>query len=226
MTREAEDRGQPTTVRRVMVFTERLAWLVAASSLGICGFLYVAGVAGRHRNLDRFEALRSAERLRADEPDQRLWSPNRRRRWRETLIQRAPAPLAVLRIRRIGLEVPVLEGTDDWTLNRAVGHIAGTAGPGTEGNCGIAGHRDGFFRGLKDLRPGDDIELETLRGTELYRVERTWIVDPEIVSVLDRTVSWSVTLVTCYPFYFVGSAPQRFIVRAVRAAAAHTDGSG
>ena len=107
-----------------------------------------------------------------------------------------------------------------------MGHIAGTAGPGTEGNCGIAGHRDGFFSGLKDLRPGDDIELETLRGTELYRVERTWIVDPEIVSVLDRTVSWSVTLVTCYPFYFVGSAPQRFIVRAVRAAAAHTDGSG
>src|SRR5438034_10120239 len=101
MTREPEDRGQPTTVRRVMIFTERLAWLVAASSLGVCGFLYVAGVAGRHRDLDRFEALRSAERLHADEPDQRLWSPNRRPRWRETLIQTSAAALAGERSRGI-----------------------------------------------------------------------------------------------------------------------------
>ena len=98
----------------------------------------------------------------------------------------------------------------------ALGHIEDTALPGAVGNAGIAGHRDGFFRGLKDILPGDTIEIDTLVRKEIYRVERTWIVDPSDVSVLDPTPSASLTLVTCYPFYFVGSAPQRFIVRAVR----------
>jgi sortase A len=126
------------------------------------------------------------------------------------------APLAVLRIPRIDLEVAVLEGTSEVTLNRAVGHIEETAVPGMSGNSGIAGHRDGFFRGLKDLGIGDSIELDTLQRKQIYRVERTWIVNPEDVSVLDPTSTQAITLVTCYPFYFVGSAPQRYIVRAVR----------
>jgi sortase A len=136
--------------------------------------------------------------------------------WRETQTRRAPSALAVLRIPSIGLQVPVLEGTDQWTLNRAVGHIEDTSEPGMDGNAGIAGHRDGFFRGLKDIRIGDVLELETPGSIGSYRVDRTWIVDPDDVSVLDPTASPAVTLVTCYPFYFVGSAPQRFIVRAVR----------
>jgi sortase A len=111
----------------------------------------------------------------------------------------------------------VLPGTDEFVLNRGVGHIEDTARPGAEGNCGIAGHRDGFFRGLKDIALGDAIELETLDGRQMYHVERRWIVDPEDVSVLDPTPVRSLTLVTCYPFYFIGSAPQRFIVRAVPA---------
>ena len=123
----------------------------------------------------------------------------------------------------MGLEVPVLEGTDDLTLNRAVGHIADTAAPGAPGNSGIAGHRDGFFRALKDLTAGDSLELETLQSKETYRVERTWIVDPEDVTVLDPTPTPAVTLVTCYPFYFVGSAPQRYIVRAERVASLLTN---
>ena len=110
----------------------------------------------------------------------------------------------------------MLSGTDDYTLDRAVGHIEDTAQPGADGNSGIAGHRDGFFRGLKDIIPGDVIELDTLQGKDVYRVERTWIVNPEDVSVLDPTSAPALTLVTCYPFYFVGSAPKRFIVRAVR----------
>ncbi len=114
--------------------------------------------------------------------------------------------------------MPIVEGTDDDSLNRAVGHIAGTSKPGMEGNSGIAGHRDGFFRGLKDIAQGDVIQLETLGATQSYRVERTWIVDPEDVSVLDSTPTRSLTLVTCYPFYFIGSAPRRFIVRAALAA--------
>ena len=112
----------------------------------------------------------------------------------------------------------MLPGTDDFVLNRAVGYIEGTALPGKDGNSGIAGHRDGFFRGLKDIAAGDAIELETLDSRQQYRVERTWVVDPEDVSVLDPTPIRSLTLVTCYPFYFIGPAPQRFIVRAVPAA--------
>jgi sortase A len=126
----------------------------------------------------------------------------------------APAPLAVLRVPKIRLEVAVLPGTDDFTLNRAVGHIEDTAMPGTDGNSGIAGHRDGFFRGLKDVGLGDAIELETLHGKEVYHVERVWVVYPQEVSVLDATPTRSLTLVTCYPFYHVGPAPQRYIVRA------------
>jgi len=197
---------------------ERLAWITATVFLTVWGFLYLSGAAGKQRELNRFAALRAAGHLETARPDLSLWSPQRIQAWRDTLTRTGPAPLAVLRVPRIGLEVPVLEGTDDWTLNRGVGHIEDTASPGSDGNSGIAGHRDGFFRGLKDIQQGDSIELETLRGTELYRIERTWIVDPDDVSVLDPTRERSLTLVTCYPFYFVGSAPQRFIVRAVRSA--------
>jgi sortase A len=123
-------------------------------------------------------------------------------------------PLAVLRIPGIELEVPVLDGTDEVTLNRAVGWIPGTARPGEPGNLGIAGHRDGFFRGLKDLRLGDRIELETLTQNGVYVIDDLLIVDPEDTFVLEPTTSPAITLVTCYPFYHVGKAPRRYIVRA------------
>ena len=170
---------------------------------------------GARHEIERFGTLRAAGE--AVEPDLTLWSPERIAAWRDALAEPGPPPLAVLRIPRIDLEVPVLEGTDRVTLDRGVGHIERTAAPGSDGNSAIAGHRDGFFRGLKDVGPGDAIEIETLRETEVYRVDRIWIVDPTDVSVLDPTPTPSLTLVTCYPFYFVGSAPQRYIVRAVRA---------
>ena len=153
----------------------------------------------------------------AGTPDQSLWSPERIVAWRKAVDEPAATPLAVLRIPRLRLEVPVLPGTDDRTLDRAVGHIDDTALPGADGNSGIAGHRDGFFRGLKDIAEGDVIELETAKVKEVYRVERTWVVDPEDVSVLDPTPTRALTLVTCYPFYYIGPAPRRFIVRAVLA---------
>jgi sortase A len=168
---------------------ERLAWIAGALALAVW-------------------TAAAADRAAQPPPDQRLWSPERVQAWQETQKQTAPIPLAVLRIPRLGLEVAVLEGTDDWTLNRAVGHIAETAAPGAD--------RDGFFRALKDIGRGDEIQLETPRGREVYRVKRTWIVDPEDVSVLDPTPVRSLTLVTCFPFYYIGSAPQRFIVRAAR----------
>jgi sortase A len=114
----------------------------------------------------------------------------------------------------VHLQVPVLEGTDDFTLNRAAGHIAGTAAPGDEGNVGIAGHRDGFFRALKDIRVGDDVDLQTQRTDAHYSVDETLIVSAEDVYVLEARAKPSLTLVTCYPFYILGSAPKRFIVHA------------
>ena len=152
-------------------------------------------------------------------PDLSLWSPKRIRAWQLASAAPEAAPLAVLRIPKIHLEVPVLEGTDDVTLDYGVGHVEGTALPGQGGNLGIAGHRDGFFRGLKDIVTGDVIELETGRGLETYVIEDIWLVDPDDVWVLAPTGSSKVTLVTCYPFYHVGSAPTRYIVRAARSAA-------
>ena len=108
----------------------------------------------------------------------------------------------------------VRAGSDASTLRLAVGHIAGTALPGESGNVGLAGHRDTFFRQLKNIRADDLIRIATVDGTYTYRVERTNVVNPTDVWVLDPTDHGTLTLVTCYPFSYVGSAPQRFVVRA------------
>lgn len=110
----------------------------------------------------------------------------------------------------------VIEGTGSTTLRRAVGHFPGTALPGHRGNIGISGHRDTFFRPLRNIRKGDLITLTTLGGGYRYRVVSTKIVLPSDVSVLDSDGREILTLVTCHPFYFVGAAPDRFIVRAER----------
>lgn len=143
-----------------------------------------------------------------------LWSNKRISEYEQSLLSHLDPPTAILRISKIGLEVPVFEGTDDLTLNRAVGHIAGTKQPGEVGNVGIAGHRDSFFRKLKDIGSGDTIELETPDRVDTYRVTQILIVTPDDVSVLQPRAASSLTLVTCYPFYFIGSAPKRYIVEA------------
>ena len=162
------------------------------------------------------EARSFASEATVVQADVREWHPNRVRAWRDALKRLGPTPLATLQIRRLGVSVVVLAGTDDWTLNRAVGHIEGTPKPGDDGNVGLAGHRDGFFRPLKDIAVGDVIEMATDEGVDRYRVTQTLIVSPSDVWVLDPTESPTLTLVTCYPFYFIGSAPKRFIVRAAR----------
>ena len=108
----------------------------------------------------------------------------------------------------------LFEGTDDPVLNRGVGRIVGTAQVGQTGNMGIAGHRDGFFRGLKDVVLGDVLELDTTSGKQTYIIDSIKLVTPDDVSVLRNEPTSALTLVTCYPFYFVGSAPQRYIVHA------------
>jgi sortase A len=143
-----------------------------------------------------------------------LWSSLRLKAYTRGTRKRSAMPLGLLRIPTIRLEVPVFDGTDELTLNHGVGHIAGTARPGEAGNVGIAGHRDGFFRGLKELKVGDGIELRTTKVTISYLVNRIQIVSPSQVEVLRPTSAPSLTLVTCYPFYFLGSAPERYIVTA------------
>lgn len=157
-----------------------------------------------------------ASTLESAAPDQTLWSEERIQAYQESLATGGDAPLAVLRISNLSIEVPVYDGEDEHNLNRGVARVRGTARIGRDGNLGIAGHRDGFFRGLKDIAMNDVIELQTHQGIESYRVVSTQIVKPSDVEVLAPTPDEkTLTLVTCYPFYFVGSAPERFIVKAV-----------
>ena len=119
-----------------------------------------------------------------------------------------------IEIPRLLLSAVVVEGVGKTTLRRAVGHIPGTALPGQAGNIGLAGHRDTFFRPLKDLKIKDQVQLSTLAGNFNYEVESLRVVDPDNVGVLASSGENVLTLVTCYPFYYVGPAPKRWIVRA------------
>lgn len=124
--------------------------------------------------------------------------------------------LGKIEIVRIGLSAMIMEGTDGRTLRQAVGHIRGTPLPGQQGNIAIAGHRDTFFRPLRNVEKDDEITLTTLDGSSRYLVDFTKVVAPEDTQVLGNSGNATLTLVTCYPFYFVGPAPRRFIVRAHR----------
>jgi sortase A len=143
-----------------------------------------------------------------------LWAGKRITAYKQSLATWVGTPLAVLSIPRLRLDVPVFEGTDELTLNRGAGLIGRTAQLGERGNVGIAAHRDGFFRGLKDVRPGDRIELAKLHRKFAYTVDNIAVVNPSDVTVLHARPQPSLTLVTCYPFYFIGDAPQRYIVQA------------
>lgn len=147
--------------------------------------------------------------------DTSIWSASRVSHYLNAIEQEpSKLPQAVLSIPDVNLKVPVYEGVDNWALNAGLGLIPGTAELHSAGNIGIAGHRDGFFRSLKDIEIGHEIHLRTKQGIQRYSVSAYWVVAPEDVSVLDPTPESALTLVTCYPFYFVGSAPERFIVRA------------
>jgi sortase A len=147
-------------------------------------------------------------------PSKENWSKKRSEAYDESLARDPGRPMARLDIPVLDLSVIVLEGTDTWTLDRAVGHIRGTALPGINGNIGIAGHRDGFFRGLKDVTEGSEVFLTTPAASYRYRVRGVEIVAPDENSVLDDSARPMLTLVTCYPFYYVGDAPKRFVVKA------------
>jgi sortase A len=202
------------SLRRILRWSQRVLLAVAVSLLGYCGFVLVdAWIFQKResRNLER----RLHDKRTASEGTPQTGSP--------TSPKDSPAAatdglIGRMEIPRLNVSAAVLEGIDKITLRRAVGHIPGTALPGQPGNVGIAGHRDTFFRPLRKIRRNDIITLTTLRGDYRYRVVSTRVVRPDEVSVLDPSGEEILTLVTCHPFYFVGSAPNRFIVRAERVA--------
>jgi sortase A len=179
--------------------------LIGTALLGVYLVPTVYGSAMAHLAVAQFRAKSSSNRL---------WDSARIHAYQRSLSVSFAPPEAILRVPKVGIEVPILEGTDDVTLNRGVGHVPGTALPGQSGNIAVTGHRDGFFRGLKDVAVGDTIEVDRHGHTDRYKIQRTKIVFPSDVSVLNPTPDSELTLITCYPFYYVGSAPQRYIVQA------------
>lgn len=218
---------RPTTKRRenIRIWIERVLMVSGLVLLVVYGAARLESFLSSRAALNRFAAIAPSSTSTSDEVAEditpssvnfSLWDKHRVHAYKESVNRQFIAPLAVLHISKIGFDVPLLDGTDALTLNHAVGRISGTARPGEPGNIGIAGHRDGFFRGLKDLAIGDTIDLKTPQETSTYVVDEINIVNPNDVDVLrPRRVS-SLTLVTCYPFRFIGSAPQRYVVHASR----------
>ena len=128
----------------------------------------------------------------------------------------AKGVLGRIEIARLGISAVIAEGTDNATLKGAVGHVLSTSQPGEAGNVALAAHRDGLFRGLGGVRPNDLIRIVTPRGSFSYHVEYSIVVDPQRVDLLHPTAVPSLTLITCYPFHWIGHAPKRFVVRAVQ----------
>ncbi len=186
---------------------ERTAWVAGFTLLSLYGGVKLWAEESRAQAVEEFRAMSVAP------ADQSLWSQQRVVAYKEA--QRAgDAPEAVLRIPSLPLEVPVYSDTSEMNLDRGAGRIPGTAGLEQSGNLGLAAHRDGFFRKLKDAEIGMEMLLEHGGRTQRYHIVEISIVTPEDGSVLAPTSRPSITLVTCYPFYFVGSAPKRYIVRA------------
>ncbi|HLY60870.1 MAG TPA: class D sortase [Terriglobia bacterium] len=197
--------------------------IVGLWALGYCGYVLLDAKAFQAYETWRFErAVKNFKASQAQGKD--LYpSPNPPLSAETNSIKAGSAasaasagfPLGQLEISSIGLSVMIIEGIDRKTLRRAVGHIPGTSLPGEQGNVGIAGHRDTFFRPLRNIHRDDVITLTTLKGVYRYRVDTTELVEPEDMSVLNKSDEAILTLVTCFPFYYVGPAPKRFIVRAV-----------
>jgi sortase A len=197
-------------LRRILKWAQRALLACAVLLLGYCGFALGDAWMFQRRESGDLDRLLRAQRAAGEGTPQPAFS---------TVPKAIPAPAAEgligrIEIPRIRLSVVVVEGVDRTTLRRAVGHIPGTRLPGQSGNIGVAGHRDTFFRGLKDVRLKDQVQFSTLQGSFTYEVESLRVVEPDNVGVLVSSGQNVLTLVTCYPFYYLGAAPKRFIVRA------------
>lgn len=182
--------------------------LLGACGLVVAGFVYADAWFGSRQAVAEFKAAQTEviETSPAVSPGTSPDPP--------AVTRRDEQALALLTITRLQLEVAIFSGTNKKTLNRGAGVVEGTSLPGTAGNIVISAHRDSFFRPLKDIRIGDVIELESRDGMQRFEVGETFITDPLDVGILEPTETPTLTLITCYPFYYVGFAPERFIVRA------------
>ena len=200
------------SLKKLLRWSQLGLFACAAALLGYCIFVLVDTLAFQERESRILERLLEDRHATGGDalPVQPLSPPT---------IPPASAMSGLIgriEIARLGLSVMIMEGDDGKTLRRAAGHVPGTALPGQLGNVGITAHRDTFFRPLRNIRMDDVITLTTLQGEYQYRVVSTRIVSPQDVEVLDSSGGEVLTLVTCHPFYFVGAAPNRFIVRAER----------
>ncbi len=197
-----------------MRWLARGLFAAGAAALGWCLFVIGEGLAYRELEGRRFDAERQQ-----NQSDDVFAASNRTART-AVAPKRHPVDLSGVfgrvDIARLGLSVMVGEGVDSPALRRSAGHIPGTGFPGGTGNIGISAHRDTYFRRLKDVRIGDVVALSTVLATYRYRVVSTTIVEPSNIEVLDPNGGEVLTLITCYPFYFIGEAPNRFVVRAER----------
>lgn len=202
--------------RRGIRLLERLLLILGIVSIGYYG--YVSAETALYQSIEN----RELDAILASAPPPQIVT--RTSVIRPRVAPATGSPMGRIEIPRLGVSAVIRAGSDARTLRLAVGYIPGTALPGEGGNIGLAAHRDTFFRRLRDIRADDEIRLVTPEGTFSYVVQRTNIVMPRDTWVLNRTPEPALTLVTCYPFSYVGSAPQRFIVRAAlrppRAAAA------
>ncbi len=179
-------------MNRLTVFLERAVLVSGAVLVLLAGLVWADGAAKSRAAIVEFESQQTGQQL----------------------ALAGASTLAVLRIESADIEVPVFESTSNADLKKGAGHVEGSVLPGGNGNIAIAGHRDTFFRGLKDVKVGAEIEIRTAMGSRVFRVSELKIVDPLDVSVLEPTDDTVLTLITCYPFYYVGPAPDRYIVRA------------
>jgi sortase A len=200
---------------------EILLWLVAVVLLSAYGWVWVdRHIYQAYRDWQFEQALASGP---APADDLVTFTPAPSARARTSELPKE-AVVGRLEIPRLGVRAMILEGTSERALRRAVGHIEGTAMPGGPGNTGLAGHRDTFFMSLKGIRKDDTIRIRTLEGAFTYMVDSIQVVGPKDVHVLNATAEPTLTLVTCYPFNYVGTAPERFIVQA-RRLSAESDGN-
>jgi sortase A len=169
--------------------------------------VYVLGIAGMAAMIFCWAELHQSQQYQATAPRTLVIT-------KEKVIPAIGSEIGVLKIQRLKMDLAVVEGADDSQLKVAPGHIPGTALPGDGRNVGIAGHRDSFFRPLRLIHIGDEIQMVTPRGEFRYQVDATEIVDPSDIEVLRPSNSEKLTLITCYPFYYIGAAPKRFIVHA------------
>ncbi len=195
-----------STHRRLLRWSEAALWISGATLCSLFALAQADSALGSTNAKEEFAAS-------LNPPDHSLWAASRVRDYQ--VAQQSPMKaVAVLTIPSLKLEVPVFEGDDEISLNRGAGLVAGMGTPDRGGNAGIAGHRDGFFRILKDIKVGDLIEVRTRLKLHRYRVTTVDIVDKTDKRLLADTDEPRVTLVTCYPFYYLGNAPLRFIVAA------------